>query len=189
MEELSEALKAVEMELNLARKAYTAIIYLYWAVAFPIIYLLSIMAERAGFSMNSATVLFSALAIVLFAVEELRASRKMLHLRRVLGIEEKPNKGYFLAQLIVWPVAIVLFGLEGSWLGGMLGIGSGMLALALVDLVFLRELRPEKVVTGLSVLVFSAFYSPALGGAYASLSLGAGFGLGAYLTLMKAVRE
>ncbi len=35
MDELGKALKAVERELNLAKKAYDAIIYLYWAVAFP----------------------------------------------------------------------------------------------------------------------------------------------------------
>ncbi|WP_167892924.1 hypothetical protein [Thermococcus sp. MAR1] len=39
MEELSEALKAVEKQLNFARKAYDSILYPHWSVAFPVIHM------------------------------------------------------------------------------------------------------------------------------------------------------
>ncbi|NPA48106.1 MAG: hypothetical protein GXO14_05635, partial [Thermococci archaeon] len=86
MEELGEALKAVERELNFARKAYDSILYLYWAVAFPVIYLASsILSAYFGVSINSTTVLLSALAILLFMFEQLKASKKVREIENALG--------------------------------------------------------------------------------------------------------
>ena len=193
MEELSEALRAVERELNLARKAYNSIVYLYWAVAFPAIYLTSvILSAYAGISIDSTTILLSALAIVLFAVEEGRAIGKVQKIEKVLGRKTPLNLRYLLAQLIVWPVVIVTVGLKvkGTWLFPLPAIGSGMLALAVIDYVFLRK-GWDKAVIGATILLLSVPYGRVsiTKGAYTTLVLSLAFALGAYLVLMKAMRE
>ncbi|GAB6136527.1 hypothetical protein [Thermococcus prieurii] len=193
MEEIGEALKAVERELNLAKKAYNSIVYLYWAVAFPAIYITSvILSAYAGISIESTTVLLSALAILLFAVEEGRAIGKVQEIEKVLGRKTPLNLRYLLAQLIVWPVVIVTVGLKvnEAWLSPLLAIGSGMLALAVIDYVFLRR-GWDKAVIGATILLLSVPYGRVsiAKGAYTTLVLSLAFALGAYMVLMKAMRE
>ncbi|WP_099209494.1 hypothetical protein [Thermococcus henrietii] len=193
MEDINEALRAVERELNLAKKAYNSIIYIYWAVAFPAIYITSvILSAYAGISIDSTTVLLSALAIVFFIFEELKAFKKVQEIEKVLGRKTPLNPRYLLAQLIVWPVIFVTVGLnvKGTWLSPLPAIGSGMLALAVVDYVFLRR-GWDKAVIGATILLLSVPYGRVsiTKGAYATLVLSLAFGLGAYLVLMKAMRE
>jgi len=193
MEEISEALRAVERELNLAKKAYGAIIYLYWAVAFPVIYLASsILSAYIGVSLNSSIILLSALAIVLFIFEQQKAFKKVREIETALGRKTSLNPLYLLAQSLVWPIVIVIAGVltKGGWLSSLLGIGSGMLALAVVDYAFHRE-GWDRAVVGTIILLLSVPYHrvPITKGAYTTLSLSLAFGLGAYLVLRKAMRE
>ena len=193
MEDIGEALKAVERELNLAKKAYNSIVYLYWAVAFPSIYLgSSILSAYVGVSLNSSMILLSALAIVLFIFEELKAFKKVQEIETALGRKTPLNSRYLLAQALVWPVVIVIADIltKDGWLSSLLGIGSGMLALAVVDYAFLRE-GWDKAVIGATILLLSVPYGRVsiTKGAYATLVLSLAFGLGAYLMLRKAMRE
>ncbi|NJE49574.1 hypothetical protein [Thermococcus sp. 9N3] len=193
MEELSEALKAIERELNFARKAYNSIVYLYWAVAFPVVYLTSsILSACTGASANSLVVIFSALAILLFVFEELKASKKVRGIEKALGRKTPLNRRYLLAQALIWPVVIVIAGVlvEDVWLSSLLVIGSGMLALAVVDYAFLRG-GWDKAIVGATILLLSVPYGRVsiTKGAYATLVLSLAFALGAYLVLRKAMRE
>jgi len=193
MEDIGEALKAVERELNLAKKAYNSIIYLYWAAAFPSIYLgSSILSAYVGVSLNSSMILLSVLAIVLFIFEELKAFKKVQEIETALGRKTPLNSRYLLAQALVWPVVIVIADIltKDGWLSSLLGIGSGMLALAVVDYAFLRE-GWDKAIIGATILLLSVPYGRVsiTKGAYATLVLSLAFGLGAYLMLRKAMRE
>ncbi|WP_457742230.1 hypothetical protein [Thermococcus sp.] len=193
MEDIGEVLRAVERELNLAKKAYDSIIYLYWAAAFPTIYLASlILSAYTGVSPNSVIILLSALAILLFVFEELKAFKKVQEIEIALGRKTPLNPQYLLAQALVWPVVIVIAGLltKNGWLSSLFGIGSGMLALAVIDYAFLRK-GWDKVIVGAMILLLSVPYGRVsiTKGAYATLILSLAFGLGAYLALRKAMRE
>jgi len=193
MKELGEALKAVERELNFTRRAYNSILYLYWAVAFPVIYLTaSILSAYTGASANSLPILLSALAILLFVFEELKASKKMREIEKVLGRRTPLNYWYLLTQVLVWPVVIVSTGIlvKDIWLSSLLGIGSGMLVLAVIDYAFLRR-GWDKAIIGATIVLLSVPYRRVsiTDGAYATLVLSLAFGLGAYLVLRKAMRE
>ncbi|WP_297471213.1 hypothetical protein [Thermococcus sp.] len=193
MEELSEALRAVERELNFAKKAYNSILYLYWAVAFLVIYLASsVLSTYTGASASSLRVLLSAVAILFFVFEELKASKKVREIERILGRKTPLNPRYLLTQALVWPVVIVIVSVfvRDIWLFSLIGIGLGMLALAVVDHAFLRE-GWDKALVGMTLLLLSVPYGrvPINNGAYVTLALSLAFGLGAYLSLRRAMRE
>ncbi len=194
MEELSEALKAVERELNLSKKAYNAVLYLYWAAAFPMLYLLSlVISSIAGISINLLRVLLSTVAILLFIFEEAGSYRKVRQIERALGREGGGKTHILLIQVLVWPVVIVIATMATSdaWLFSLWTIGAGMLSLALVDCIFEGGNAFQKALIGLIILAFSIPYwrGQGAGGAYATLVLSSGFALGAYITLRKAMRE
>lgn len=193
MEELNETLKVVERELNFAKKAYNSILYLYWAAAFPAIYVLSsVIAAYTGTSVDSSVVLLSASAVLIFAVEESKASKKVEEIETVLGRKTRLDVKYVLAQVLVWPLVIVTAGLMTNdvWFSLLVSIGAGMLALAAVDYAFRRG-GWDKVVIGAMTLVLSVPYDrvPMTKGAYTTLVLSMAFATGAYLTLRKAMRE
>ncbi|WP_456394743.1 hypothetical protein [Thermococcus sp.] len=193
MEELSEALKAVEKQLNFARKAYRSIVYLYWAVAFPVIYVVSsVVSAYTGMSVGSGLVLLSAAGILLFVVEESRALRNVIRIETALGRKRGVKVKYLLAQLIVWPIVILAIGLnvKDQWLMPLLSIGAGMTALAVLGVLF-KERWQENAMVGAVILLSSIPYRmvPITKGAYTTLVLSAAFGFAAYCSLRKAMRE
>lgn len=194
MEGLSEALKAVERELNFARKAYRAVLFLYWAVAFPGIYLTSIILSLyTSVSRDSAYVLLSAGAILLFGIENSKAFRKVVQLEKVLEKREKVDLKYILAQIIIWSLAVITAGLStgDTALSAMLGIGSGMLALTIVEYAFKHSFDRGMLLAGVvSLLLTIPYGKPPLSGlGYSTVVLSASFALAAYINLRSAMRE
>jgi hypothetical protein len=188
MEEISEALRAVERELNLARKAYRASIFLYWGWVMPGVYLFAqILTKHAGIN-EGITQWLSLVAGIGFIVEERKAFRKVVQLRKVLGRVEKTPKGYILAQVIVWPVSALIASLytknDGLWM--LVFIGLGLLLLTGVEFIFTGERDWKTALAGLIILPSTTLCT---GFGYAVMVIAFAFSLTAYLNLKGAMRE
>jgi len=189
MEELSEALKAVERELNLARKVYRAVVFLYWAWAIAGVYLLAEMLTRyCGMETATSIPALSLLAIVVFVIEERKAFKKVLQLEEVLEKVEEVPKGYIIAQILVWPFSAVIASLytqnDGSWM--LVFIGLGLLLLASVELIFTGIKDWKTALAGLILLGSTTLYT---GFEYAVVVIAFAFSLTSYLHLKGAMRE
>ncbi|WP_457742288.1 hypothetical protein [Thermococcus sp.] len=189
MEELSEALKAVEEELNLAKKVYRASVFLYWAWAMLGIYLLAkILGKYAGISEESAFQWLSLVAVGGFIVEERKTFKKVLHLERVLGKVEKVSREYIIAQILVWPVSAVIASIymknEGLWM--LVFIGSGLILLTGVEFLFTSSRDWRTLLAGLIILCSTTLYT---GTAYPIMVISFSASLTAYLFLKGAMRE
>jgi len=189
MEELSEALKAVEKQLNFARKAYRSALFLYWAWAIPGVYLLAGMLTRYwGVETATSIPALSLLAIVVFVIEERKALNKVLQLEKITGHVEKTPKGYIIAQALVWPISGVIASLctqnDGSWM--LVFIGLGLLLLASVELVFTGIKDWKTGLAGLILLCSTTLYT---GFEYAVVVIAFAFSLASYLHLKGAMRE
>jgi len=189
MEELSEALKAIEGELNFAKKAYRASVFLYWAWAMPGVYLLAqILAKHAGIGEGSAIQWLSLAAVVGFIIEERKAFRKVVHLEEVLGRVEKVYTGYILAQVIVWPLSALIASMytenDGLWM--LVFIGLGLLLLTGVEFIFTGKRDWKTALAGVILLSSTALCT---GFGYAVMAVAFAFSLTAYLHLKGAMRE
>jgi len=189
MEEIGEALRAVERELNLAKKAYRAGVFLYWAWAMPGVYLLAqILSKYAGISEESAIQWLSLAAVIGFIIEERKAFRKVVHLEEVLGRVEKTPKGYILAQLLVWPISALIAGLyaKNSDVWMLVFIGLGLLLLTGVEFAFTGKKDWKTALAGLIILPSTTLCT---GFGYAVTVIAFAFSLTAYLHLKGAMRE
>jgi len=189
MEELSEALKAIERELNFAKKAYRASVFLYWAWAMPGVYLLAqILSKYAGIGEGSAIQLLSLTAVVGFIVEERKAFRRVIQLEEALGHIEETPRGYVLAQVIVWPLSALIASVytenEGLWL--LVFIGLGLLLLTGVEFIFTGKRDWKTALAGVILLSSTALCT---GFGYAVMVIAFAFSLTAYLHLKGAMRE
>jgi len=189
MEELSEALRAVERELNLARKAYRASVFLYWAWAMPGVYLLAqILSKYAGIGEESAIQWLSLGAVIGFIAEERKAFRKVIQLEKALGRVEKTPRGYILAQVIVWPLSALIASMyaenDGQWT--LVFIGLGLLLLTGVEFAFTGKRDWKTALAGLIILPSTTLCT---GFGYAVTVIAFAFSLTAYLHLKVAMRE
>ena len=189
MEELGDALKAVERELSLAKRIYRGTLFLYWAWSFPAIYLFSSILERyGGIHWGTATVVLSIIASIGFVLEERRAFRRILQLESVLGEKRGPSRGYLIAQVLVWPlsaaIATLYTGESGLWM--LVFIGLGLLLLASVESVFTGSGDWRTALAGVILLGSTTMYT---GTSYAVMVVGFAFSLTAYLHIKRATRE
>ena len=189
MEELSEALRAVERELNLARKVYRAVVFLYWAWAIMGVYLFAqVLARYVGVSEGSILQALSVMTILGFLAEERKAFKKVLQLERVLGKIDEVPKGYIIAQILVWPVSAVIASLyaenDGLWM--LVFIGLGLLLLTGIELLFTGSRDWRTALAGLILLCSTTLYT---GFEYAVMVIAFAFSLTAYLHVKRAMRE
>ncbi|WP_297068993.1 hypothetical protein, partial [Thermococcus sp.] len=113
VEELAEALKAVEEELNLAKRVYLAFPFIFWGAVLPMLYILSnVLPWTSEWFQNSfggyGGMILSTLAIIWFVAEESGMIKKVESLERVLGTPRKRSKGYMLSQIAGWFLAGML---------------------------------------------------------------------------------
>jgi len=189
MEELGEALKAVEKQLNFTRKAYRAIVYLYWVWAITGVYLFAqVITGYVGVSEGSVLQTLWVMAILGFLAEEKKAFKKVLQLERILGKIEEMPKGYIIAQILVWPVSAVIASLyaknNGTWM--LVFIGLGLLLLAGIELLFTGSRDWRTALAGLILLCSTTLYT---GFEYAVMVTAFAFSLVSYLYLKGAMRE
>jgi len=189
VEELGEALRAVERELKLARKVYRASLFLYWAWVLPGSYMFSLILEKY-FSWKGSDILIalSFVAILGFIAEERKAFKRVLQLEEVIGKAKRVSTGYILAQILIWPlsafVATIYTETDGLWM--LVFMGLGLLLLASVESVFTGSGDWRTFLAGSIILCSITFYT---GTTYAIMVISFAFSLTAYLHLKRATRE
>ena len=208
VEELTEALKAVEDELNLAKRVYLAFPFIFWGTVLPMLYILSnVLPWTSEWFQNSfggyGGTLLSTLAIIWFVAEESRMIKKVEGLERVLGIPRERSKGYMLSQIAGWFLAGMLafvFSLAtpaqyefktAEFMLLLAGVGVGFMALS--TLLFLRKIEWPQVFV--SLITLSALYPLAhLEGAmnpeaFAVMVISMAFALAGFLYIKRAMGE
>jgi len=208
VEELAEALKAIEDELNLAKRVYLAFPFIFWAAVILLLYLLTnglpwTSGWSGGFLGDYWGTVPSTLAIIWFVVEENRMVRKIESLERVLGMPRERSRGYMIFQMAGWFLAGMLaftFSLAtpaqyefktAEFMLLLAGIGVGFMALS--TLLFLRKIEWPQVFV--SLITLSALYPLAhLGGtmnpeAFAVMVVSMAFAFAGFLYIRRAMRE
>ena len=208
VEELVEALKMVEDELNLAKRVYLAFPFIFWGAVLPMLYILSnVLPWTSEWFRNSfggyGGVMLSTLAIIWFVAEESRMIKKVESLERVLGTPRKRSKGYMVSQIAGWFLAGMLafvFSLStptqyefktAEFMLLLAGIGVGFMALS--SLLFLRRIKWPQVLV--SLMNLSALYLlNHLNGtmnpqAFSVMVVSASFAFGGFLYIRRAMRE
>jgi len=184
---LEEALRAVEGELRRVRQVYRATVFLYWAWAMPVVYLLYLAIERL-WEWRYTTLVLSLLAVVGFIAEERKAFRRVVQLEGITGDAIRAPKGYIIAQMLVWPISAAVTSLyaenEGVWMLGFIGLG--LLLLGGVELIFTGSLSWGTLLAGSIALVSTELYG---GTAYAVMVISLAFSLTAYIHIKGAMRE
>ena len=208
VEELAEALKAVEEELNLAKRVYLAFPFIFWGAVLPMLYILSnVLPWTSEWFQNSfggyGGMILSTLAIIWFVAEESGMIKKVESLERVLGTPRKRSKGYMVSQIAGWFLAGMLafvFSLStptqyefktAEFMLLLAGLGVGFMALS--SLLFLRRIEWPQVLV--SIITLSALYPLAhLEGAmnpqaFSVMVVSMAFAFGGFLYVKRAMRE
>ncbi len=206
--ELAEALKAVEDELNLAKKVYLAFPFIFWAALMPLLYILTnalpwTSGWSEGFLGDYWGMALSTLAILWFVIEENRMVKKIESLERVLGMPRGRSRGYVVSQMAGWLLAGMLafvFSLAipaqyefqtAAFMLLLAGLGVGFIVLS--ALLFLRRVEWPQVLV--SLMDLSALYilfnldgtmNP---GAFSVMVISSSFAFAAFLYIRKAMRE
>ncbi|ASJ02471.1 hypothetical protein A3L09_03975 [Thermococcus profundus] len=192
--ELAEALKAVEEELNLAKRVYLAFPFLFWAAVLPLLYLLTlILNSYAGISWDWASSILSILVVAWFIVENERVFKKVEAIERVLGMKREKKKAYLVAQISAWIISALVASLaytsEGEWMLAFVGLA--LLLMAAVDFVFVKRAEWEVLLGGLIILSSISLVGklplPRL--ALAVMVISMAFAFVAFLYIRKAMRE
>ncbi|WP_297548826.1 hypothetical protein [Thermococcus sp.] len=208
VEELAEALKAVEDELNLAKRVYLAFPFIFWGAVLPMLYLLSNVLSwtsewfQGSFGGNGGMIL-STLAIIWFFTEEKRIFKKIEALERILGVPSRKSRRYMLSQIASWFLAGMLafvFSLStptqyefktAEFMLLFVGLGVGFIVLS--TLFFLRRIEWPQVLA--SLIDLSALYLlNHLNGTmnpqtFSVMVVSASFTFTAFLYIRRAMRE
>ncbi len=208
VEELAEALKAVEDELNLAKRVYLAFPFIFWGAVLPMLYLLSNVLSwtsewfQGSFGGNGGMIL-STLAIIWFFTEEKRIFKKIEALERILGVPSRKSRRYMLSQIAGWFLAGMLafvFSLStptqyefktAEFMLLLVGLGVGFIVLS--TLFFLRRIEWPQVLA--SLMNLSALYLlNHLNGTmnpqtFSVMVVSASFTFTAFLYIRRAMRE
>ncbi len=194
VEELAEALKAVEDELNLAKRVYLAFPFIFWSFAIPFMYLLElILIKYAGLESDYVSVTISLLFVAWFLIENTRVFRKVEAIERVLGRRRERKLSYAVSQVLAWFVAFFiasyLYGTGGK--GMLLFVGLALLLMVAVDLSFHRRVQSEMVLAGFIILssTYLADKLPVQEMAFAIMVISSAFSFAAFLHIRRAMRE
>ncbi len=192
--DLTEALKAVERELNLVKKAYLAYPFIFWAAVIPMLYIIRLLVSQFS-SVNTDLISFiiSLIATLWFVIEESRVARKVEEIEKVLGIKRELSKWYLYSQMLSWVVAAILatvfFRSESSWMLAFAGIG--LLLMFSVNLAFKKSWDIQILIAGMIILgaIYLEGCLPLSGNLFAIVVISFSFALSGFLYLRKAMRE
>ncbi len=194
VEELAEALKAVEDELNLAKRVYLAFPFIFWSFAISFMYLLDlILVKYAGLEWDYVSTIISLLFVAWFLIENTRVFGKVEAIERVLGRRREKKPFYAVSQVLAWFtaffVASYLYGTGGK--GMLLFVGLALFLMVAVDLSFYRRAQSEMVLAG-SIILSSAYLAgklPVQEMAFAVMVISSAFSFAAFLHIRRAMRE
>ena len=194
VEELAEALKAVEDELNLAKRVYLAFPFIFWSFAISFMYLLDlILVKYAGLEWDYVSTIISLLFVAWFLIENTRVFGKVEAIERVLGRRREKKPFYAVSQVLAWFtaffVASYLYGTGGK--GMLLFVGLALFLMVAVDLSFYRRVQSEMVLAG-SIILSSAYLAgklPVQEMAFAVMVISSAFSFAAFLHIKRAMRE
>jgi len=192
--ELAEALKAVEDELNLAKRVYLAFPFIFWSFALPFMYILDLILVRyAGLESDYVSAAISLLFVAWFLVENTRVFGKVEAIERVLGRESEKKLSYAVSQVLSWFVAFFvasyLYGTGGR--GMLVFVGLALFLMVAVDLAFYHRAGSEMVLAG-SIVLPSAYLVgklPIQGMAFAVMVISSALSFAAFLHIKRAMRE
>jgi len=194
VEELAEALKAVEDELNLAKRVYLAFPFIFWSFALPLMYILDMtLSKYTGLESDYISSIISLLFVAWFLVENTKVFGKVEAIEHVLGRKVEKKLSYAVSQVLSWFVAFFLANyLYGTGGRGMLVfVGLALFLMVTVDLAFYRRAEPEMVLAG-SIVLPSAYLVdklPIQGMAFAVMVISSAFSFAAFLHIRRAMRE